>query len=121
MEREEIVRSVRVAQQVNQEATEAMFAALSELKAVGDALGTDETGKALVEVARSAHEAEQREAVLLSNVNRVGLLRVIRSAYGWLLKPRTDCGEARVRLQSALAQTDCTDILAVLQGTEVKS
>lgn len=64
MEREEMVRRARVAQQTNQEATGAMFAALSELKAVGDALGTDETGKALVDVARSAHKAELEYAEL---------------------------------------------------------
>lgn len=44
--------------------------AMNELKRVADALGTEERGDALVEVARNAHAAEQELAALKRTNNK---------------------------------------------------
>lgn len=42
------------------------------LEAIRDALGTEETGDGLIEVARNAHRAEQKLAAFMAAVERDG-------------------------------------------------
>jgi hypothetical protein len=131
MERAEMVRRVKhgvlkMHGKAAERVSEVLIAALAELKAVGDALQTDETGEALVSVARTACEAEHKLANLTCRTCVIAFAErpqcraceqdglenekerrhtvdaILRCAYAWL--DAKDSGEAETRLRSVLAQ-----------------